>query len=195
MAGGRDRIMTEAAAVFQPLPGRTCGACTVCCVNVEIDDPELKKPDEVVCPNLLPAGGCGIYAARPRTCATWFCGWRLLNLSDAMRPDLSNVLLMPEICREPGYEKGGLRLVAIDGDTEKLLRREVIDLAGRCVANGVPIFLSCGSGAACKRGLLNPLAEVAVRAGARENFVAIVANLLGQLAAAAAAEKVAPTQP
>ena len=182
--------MNQAGATFQPLPGRTCGACTACCVHLEIDDPQLSKPDDVVCPNLLSAGGCSIYASRPRTCASWYCGWRLLNLSDAMRPDLSKVLLMPEMCEAPGYQKGGLRLVAVDGDPNTLLQNEIIDLAGRCVANGVPVFLSHGTGAACKRVLLNPLAQVAARAGDRASFLATVQDLLAQMAAAVAAEQV-----
>jgi hypothetical protein len=174
--------------VFQPLPGRDCGDCTVCCVELAIDDPELSKPDEVPCPHLDACGGCAIYASRPRTCATWFCGWRLLNLSDAMRPDRSRALLVPELCEEPGYQKGGLRLVSVGAGAEALLQDEVVDLAGRCVARGVPIFLSYGAGERCKRVLINRFAEPAVRAGDRAAFVRIVRDTLDQMAAQLAAE-------
>src|SRR5207302_8195653 len=98
---------------------------------------------------------CGIYARRAGTCATWYCGWRLSNVSEAMRPDRSRVLVIPELCHEPGYEKGGLRLTPIGGGLQALLGNEVIDLAGRFVASGVPMFLSYGSGAQCKRVLIN----------------------------------------
>lgn len=176
--------MNHGVGLLQPFPGRTCGECTVCCVELEIHDPELTKADEVACPHML-AGGCGIYASRPGTCASWFCGWRLLNMGEGLRPDRSNVLMIPEMCHEPGYQKGGLKLVPVGGDPEVLLRDDVIDLAGRCIAGGAPIFLSYGSGARCKRVLLNPLAEPVVRAGDREGFLAIVRDTLGRLVAAA----------
>lgn len=178
--------MTHPRSVFQPLPGRSCGECRVCCVELEIDDPELSKPDEVACLHLT-EGGCGIYARRPVTCATWFCGWRLINVSEAMRPDRSQVLMIPEICTEPGYEKGGLRLVSVGGDPEVLLQAEVVDLAGRFVAQGVPMFLSYGSGEQCRRVLINPAATAAVRAGDRRAFVQSLRDLLAQLSAYSAA--------
>lgn len=155
----------------------------VCCVELEIDDPQLQKPDEVRCPNILATGGCGIYANRPHTCAVWYCGWRLLNVSDALRPDIANVLMIPEMCDEPGYEKGGLRLTALGGRAEALLQPEVIDLAGRCVANGVPIFLSYGAGNHCKRVFVNELAKAAVHAGHRAAFVQLVVGLIDQMVA------------
>jgi hypothetical protein len=169
------------------LPGRDCGACTVCCVDLAIDDPELVKPDEVACPHLS-AGGCSIYARRPRACAGWFCGWRLINLSEAMRPDRCGVLLVPEMCHEPGYQKGGLRLVGVGGRIEPLLQDEVVDLAGRCVARGVPIFLSYGSGEHCKRTLINPQAEPAVGRGDRAAFVSVMADALRRMRDQVAAE-------
>lgn len=171
--------MSEA---FAPLPGRTCGACQVCCVELEIDDPQLRKPDETPCRHLAAGGGCGIYGARPRTCAAWFCGWRLLNVGEALRPDRSGVLMVPEICDEPGYEKGGLRLVPVGGETEALLQPGVVDLAGLCVARGVPIFLSYGGGSRCKRVLINELAKGAVARGDQAGFIAILRATLSRMA-------------
>lgn len=175
--------MSEARSIFQPLPGRDCGSCAVCCVELAIDDPQLTKPDEVPCPHLAAGGGCGIYSERPHTCATWYCGWRLLNLSEAMRPDLSRVLLVPEMCHEPGYQKGGLKLVPVGHDPSVLLQAEIIDLAGRCVAGGVPIFLSWGAGERCKRFLINRSAEPLVRAGDRRAFVALLTHTLERMQA------------
>lgn len=128
------------------------------------------------------AGGCGIHAGRPRTCAAWFCGWRLLTLSDAMRPDRSQVLLVPEMCSEPGYRRGGLKLVPIGTDPRVLLQDEIVDLAGRCIAGGVPIFLSYGAGEQCRRLLINGSAERAVRAGDRAAFVRLLEDGLDQIA-------------
>jgi hypothetical protein len=170
------------------LPGRDCGGCTVCCVDLAIDDPELVKPDEVACPHLAAGGGCSIYARRPRACAGWFCGWRLINLSEAMRPDRSSVLLVPEMCHEAGYEKGGLKLVGVGGRVDALLQDEVVDLAGRCVARGVPIFLSYGSGVHCKRTLINSQAEPVVRRGDRVAFVELLADTLRRMRDQVAAE-------
>jgi hypothetical protein len=169
-------------SVFQPLPGRKCGDCHACCVEPAIDDPELSKPEEVACPHLV-AGGCGIYARRPVTCATWFCGWRLINMSDALRPDRSRVLMIPELSTEPGYEKGGLRLAPIGDDLEVLLQDEVVDLAGRFVANGVPMFLSYGSGDRSKRVLINALGKASVQAGDRAGFVRVLRGVLARLSA------------
>jgi hypothetical protein len=154
-------------------------------VHLAIDDPELSKPDETACPHLV-EGGCAIYARRPVTCATWFCGWRLINVSDALRPDRSRVLMIPEMCDEPGYQKGGLRLAPLGGDVQVLLQDEIVDLAGRFVARGVPMFLSYGSGERCHRVLINELGRPAVACGDRAAFVAILRGLLGQLEAQAA---------
>ena len=168
--------------MFEPLPGRDCGECRVCCVELAIDDPELTKPDETPCPHLTD-GGCRIYARRPVTCATWFCGWRLINLSDAMRPDRSRVLMIPELCDRPGYQKGGLRLVPVGGDLQVLLQDEVVNLAGQFVARGVPMFLSFGAGDSCKRVLINEFGKAAVAAGDRRAFVRVLSQLVAGLAA------------
>jgi hypothetical protein len=164
-----------------PLPGRTCGTCQVCCVDLEIDDPQLHKPDETPCLHLVAGGGCGVYATRPRTCAAWYCGWRLLNVDETLRPDRCGVLMVPEISATPGFAAGGLRLVPVGGDLEALFQPGVIDLAGLCVARGVPIFLSHGGGAQCKRALINALAKGDVERGDRAGFVGTLRKLLAQL--------------
>lgn len=175
--------MKQVPGVLQPLPGRSCGDCHVCCVELEIDDPRLHKADETPCPHLLPAaGGCGIYQTRPGTCSSWFCGWRLINIAESLRPDRSKVLMIPEICEEPGYRKGGLKFAPVGGDTQSLLQAAVVDLAGRCIAAGVPIFLSCGSGPNCRRLLLNPEGEAIVRAGDLAGFVSMMEDGLRRLA-------------
>ena len=107
-------------SVLTPLPGRECGSCTSCCVELAIDAPDLTKPDGCECPHLIAGAGCGIYADRPALCRNWYCGWRMGALSEAMRPDRSGVLLIPELGRTEGYRKGGLRLVLTGGDRGQL---------------------------------------------------------------------------
>jgi hypothetical protein len=170
-----------------PIPGRDCGACTVCCVQMSVDDPDLKKADNFPCQHLA-GGGCGIYASRPLTCRTWFCGWRFLKLSDAMRPDLSRVLLAPEMGAGPGYEKGGLRIILIDNDGDALFADELLNFIAKCVAGGVPIYLSWGDGAFAKRGLVNDVASAAVSDGDKHAFIAVLRDLLNAMAQQVAME-------
>ena len=165
----------------QPLPGRECGECRACCVALGIDDPDLKKADDVACPNMSAACGCLIYAARPLACRSWFCGWRLMRLGDAMRPDRSNLLLVPEMGDGPGYQKGGLKIVPLDGDLSGVTAPELVDLAGKCVAADVPIYLSYGSGEACRRMLVNDLLKPYARAGDRAGFVAALTGTLTRM--------------
>jgi hypothetical protein len=74
------------------LPDRTCGSCTACCVQLDIDTPDLRKPEKVACPHLASCG-CGIYETRPPVCRTWHCLWRRISaLPDSVRPDRCNVL-------------------------------------------------------------------------------------------------------
>jgi hypothetical protein len=74
--------------------GRTCGSCNVCCIALTIDDPELQKVQGHRCHNALPDNSCAIYATRPQTCRTFFCGWRRLKwIRETLRPDTSGVLV------------------------------------------------------------------------------------------------------
>jgi hypothetical protein len=166
----------------EPIAGRECGTCTICCIEMDIDDPALKKPDKVACPHMVAGQGCGIHAHRPATCRDWYCGWRFLHLSDAMRPDRSRLLLMPELGTMPGYEKGGLRIVMTDGDRTTLLQDEMLNLIAKCVIGGVPIFLSWGDGAFAKRGLVNDAVRQAVADGDKNAFVAILSGMLDTMA-------------
>lgn len=179
------------AALPQPIQGRECGECTVCCVDLKIDDPELQKDDDVVCPHMVAHKGCSIYDHRPMTCRNWQCGWRLIKLSDAMRPDRSKILLAPEIGTTPGYEKGGLRVVFVGGQIPDVYPDELLNLAGQMVANGVPLFLSHGSGKFGKRILANELLKPVVKAGDRAGFINVLNNILSRMAQQVTAEMAA----
>ncbi len=174
-----------------PIPGRECGGCSVCCVELKIDDPELQKDDDVPCPHLTLNAKCSIYESRPHTCRHWLCGWRLMALSDGMRPDRSKILLVPEMGTVPGYEKGGLRIVFVGGQIPMRFDDEFLNLTGKMVAGGVPLFLSYGSGPYGKRIMVNEQLKPAVTAGDRDKFVEILRDTLGQMVALVRTEMLA----
>src|SRR6266702_770795 len=92
--------MSGATSPFEDrlVPGRECGNCNVCCVALTIDDEALQKAGGCRCPNSLPDKRCGIYETRPRTCSSFYCGWRLLKwVREPMRPDASGVLVQLHI--------------------------------------------------------------------------------------------------
>ena len=74
--------------------GRECGTRTACCVELTIDQPELRKLAGHVCPHCILGQGCTIYPTRPLVCRTWYCGWRQLDwVGEGLRPDRSDVLI------------------------------------------------------------------------------------------------------
>jgi hypothetical protein len=77
------------------IPGKDCGACTMCCQVLDI--PELKKPPGPLCPHGVPGGGCSIYARRPQVCRDFECDWlRDRELGPRLKPNLTGVILMEE---------------------------------------------------------------------------------------------------
>ena len=156
-----------------------------------VNDPDLVKPANVTCVHLKAGQGCAIHAHLPATCRHWYCGWRFLHLSDAMRPDMSHVLLSPELGTTPGYEKGGLRVVLMEGDRAALGNEELLALIAKCVAGGVPIFLSWGDGDFAKRALINDVTGAAVRAGDKSGFTEALQDLLDGLVRQVAMDAIA----
>jgi hypothetical protein len=59
------------------LTGRSCGACSLCCHILGVDEPpKLTKPPDRWCGHCKPGkGGCTIYAQRPERCRTFYCSW------------------------------------------------------------------------------------------------------------------------
>lgn len=131
------------AADISLVPGRTCGACDVCCTALTIDDPEFQKPHGLSCKHLRAEHGCGIYESRPGLCRTWFCGWRRLGWVRAgLRPDLSGVLtgIMP-VPDETGAPTQAVGLF-IGLLTRNALRAEgLAETAAAAVRAGIPLFL------------------------------------------------------
>jgi len=67
---------------------RSCGACTLCCVVLRVD--EIGKLGGTPCPKLRadPAdGGCSIHETRPEICRGYRCLWLQGGLDDDDRPD------------------------------------------------------------------------------------------------------------
>jgi len=127
---------------------RVCGPCNACCVELEIEAPELRKKARVPCPHLAGAG-CGIYAGRPSVCQQFLCGWRLFDeLDDGWRPDLSGVLVMrkapPELPAAWQSAPYGVHLAILGGEAA-MLRPAFASYATQMMARGIPVFLSAAS--------------------------------------------------
>jgi hypothetical protein len=77
------------------IPGKDCGACSLCCKVLEIAD--LTKPAGPWCPHCRKEGGCGIYAERPDICRAYECLWKGdRNMSVRLRPDRVGAVLMED---------------------------------------------------------------------------------------------------
>ncbi|MGA8447533.1 MAG: hypothetical protein WB766_20460 [Roseiarcus sp.] len=76
-------------------PGKSCGACTMCCSALEIA--HFKKPAGPLCANCRLGGGCTIYAERPAVCRDFECEWLTSReLPRQLRPDLVGTILMED---------------------------------------------------------------------------------------------------
>jgi hypothetical protein len=88
-------------------PGRACGACTLCCKVMAIE--QLAKPANSWCPHCKPERGCLIYPERPDECRSFNCLW-LVNdrLDERWRPSKSKLVLTTsddgiEVRCDPGF--------------------------------------------------------------------------------------------
>ncbi len=73
--------------------GKSCGACTMCCAALEID--ELNKPAGPKCAHC--EAGCRIYPERPQVCRDFECEWLMSrSLPQHFRPDRIGVLFMQD---------------------------------------------------------------------------------------------------
>jgi uncharacterized protein len=82
-------------AIMAAIPGKTCGACTMCCKVLEIE--QFQKPAGQWCSNCIRTGGCAIYAQRPAVCRDFECQWITdRQLPATMRPDRIGTILMDD---------------------------------------------------------------------------------------------------
>lgn len=168
-----------------PIPDRNCGACGACCIELAIDDPALTKAAGVTCAHLVLGKGCSLHPHHPRTCQTWICGWRFLQLSDAMRPDRSKILLVPELGSDPRYAKGGLKVVLMGDDKAALANDELLNLLAKCTLADIPVFLTYGTGFA-KQVRINEAAKPIIKEGRKHAFLQYLQELHDDMAAASA---------
>jgi len=84
--------MDRVPAPTEPLPGRSCGGCTLCCKVMAV--PEINKPRGAWCTYCVPGTGCRIYSDRPNGCRTFLCGW-LTNprFGAEWKPDRSRIVI------------------------------------------------------------------------------------------------------
>ena len=138
--------------------GRTCGACTACCVVPAIDDPTIQKPAAIRCCHSVPAQGggassCAIYDTRPDVCRRFHCAWRRLGqLDDAWRPDKSHVFIIMDQDKAdrgaPGNSNGNgstppaLTLVLIGNPLMTVREHRVVDFVRTRALHALPTFLA-----------------------------------------------------
>jgi len=122
--------------------GRTCGSCDVCCVALTIDDPELTKVQGYRCRHLKPGQGCSIYATRPHTCRTFYCGWRQLKwVRESLRPDRSGVLVKLDGKLEAdGTGRLGVSITLLNRGALKA--DGLAETVAAAIAARVPVFLN-----------------------------------------------------
>ena len=74
---------------------RECGSCGVCCIELNINVPELKKPKGIRCPHLSSemVHRCTIYSTRPKVCQIYSCYWLNGHGSKDGRPNQSGILI------------------------------------------------------------------------------------------------------
>jgi len=135
---------------------RTCGDCTLCCTLTYVS--ELNKPERVTCEHC--DKGCRIYDGRPVACASYQCAWLAGEMSDAMRPDKSHVMV----------ERYPLMVAALleDGYTLKDLAPETLAELEAYVTEGLPVIatgqfarLPAGmAGEEAKRRMVQTIREV-----------------------------------
>lgn len=76
----------------EPVKGRACGGCTMCCKVLGIT--ELAKPVGKWCPHCEIGKGCKVYESRPEECRTFLCAWLVDDrFSDIWKPDRSKIVI------------------------------------------------------------------------------------------------------
>jgi len=122
---------------------RECGACTACCRELPINDPELKKAPGILCVYCVEDKGCGIHETRPQVCRVWFCGWRQMpQLDDGWRPDRCEIIITGAVQDIPaGYPREGLSFELV-GSLERITWPPLVQAISALIANSVPVFLS-----------------------------------------------------
>jgi hypothetical protein len=84
--------MSKVAAPTEPLPGRSCGGCTLCCKVLGV--PALEKPRGTWCLHCERGVGCRIYESRPGECRSFLCGWLVSDrFGPEWKPERSKIVI------------------------------------------------------------------------------------------------------
>ncbi len=118
------------------IPGRVCGACVECCRFIPLELPELAKPTGSLCAYCVDGAGCSVHAVRPQTCRTWLCVWRVVELSDDWRPDLSGIIVRPD-----GLLSGEITLYVVSR-TDFLRSAALFDTVAQWLSEGLRLAIS-----------------------------------------------------
>lgn len=166
------------------VPGRECGGCTVCCTELHINAPSLKKLAGVRCPNLRDDCLCAIYETRPRTCSDFECGWRVMAaLGDHWRPDRAGIVLIPKTRdNPPGYRAGsGVQIMLLKPDA--LGNAELPGLVAQWVEARVPLYLTVAApvGFIAPSAFLNEAVADAVRRKDRGALIVVLEEVVKAL--------------
>ena len=165
-------------ADFPLVPGRACGACSVCCVDLTIEEPSLMKPQGYRCPHLAAEGGCGIYPTRPETCRVYHCGWRRLKwVRESLRPDRAHVLVKLRPVGTGAASVLGVDFVLL---SKAALKAEgLAESLAAAVRSGVPVFLTIPGppGYTSASARVDGELGAAVAAGDKPGLLGILAEL------------------
>lgn len=159
------------------LPDRECGGCVECCRVIPLSLPELSKPTGALCAYCVDGAGCTVHAIRPQTCRTWFCLWRVVELSDDWRPDRSGIVVRPD-----GVEEGEITLFVVRR-TDFLASEALFAVVAGWIAEGVRVALSVPGpvGTYPARAVVTDWLRPAVEAGDPGAFTARVLRSLDKL--------------
>lgn len=159
------------------LPDRDCGGCVECCRFIPLDLPELAKPTGELCAYCVDGAGCGVHAIRPQTCRTWFCVWRMVELSDDWRPDRSGVIVRPD-----GLTTGEITLYVVR-DTDFLRSDDLFRTLAGWIDNGIVLALSRPGpmGTLPVRAVVTDYLGPALGSGDRAMFDLLLRNALDSL--------------
>ncbi len=76
----------------KPVPGRSCGSCTMCCKLYAV--PVMQKPEQTWCRECMPGKGCKIWETRPQFCRDFHCHYILdPNIGDDWKPDVCKFIM------------------------------------------------------------------------------------------------------
>jgi len=166
-------------------PSKSCGECNLCCTELPIETPELRKKAQTPCSHLT-AKGCGIYATRFPICRQFLCGWMLFPELDAdWRPDRSGVLILqvPQISIPKIYQPAGHGVqLLITGGEAAVTRPGFAEYVLEQVSRGVAVYMTATTPRALLNEYLQPLAAAENLPAARR----IILHLYRMLMAAKA---------